>query len=224
MAKSCIACGKNIGLLGVRIPLLGTDDLVICSDCFDKMPPVLNDLYQKRIFPTKSELLTIKNEVIQQLRISNYNQDTINVVTKYLDDKINEIQPRSMLKRNDILINIVVASIGRAAVYNCDEIANINQAVALVRVDYSRINQTYLMTYLNSAQAIEMYGKMKKGGARDNLSLQNIADLQIPVAPMELQNQFADFVEQTDKSKLAVQQSIAELEELKKSLMQKYFG
>ena len=69
-----------------------------------------------------------------------------------------------------------------------------------------------------------MYGKMKKGGARDNLSLQNIADLQIPVAPMELQNQFADFVEQTDKSKLAVQQSIAELEELKKSLMQKYFG
>ena len=88
MAKSCIACGKNIGLLGVRITLLGTDDLVICSDCFDKMPPVLNDLYQKRIFPTKSELLTIKNEVIQQLRISNYNQDTINVVTKYLDDKI----------------------------------------------------------------------------------------------------------------------------------------
>lgn len=88
MAKNCLACGKNIGLLTVRIPLLGNDDLVICSDCFDKMPPIINELYQKRIFPTKSELLTIKNEVIQQLRISNYNQDTINVVTKYLDDKI----------------------------------------------------------------------------------------------------------------------------------------
>lgn len=120
---------------------------------------------------------------------------------KYLDDKINEIQPRSILKRNDILINIVGASIGRAAVYDCDEVANINQAVALVRVDYSQINQTYLMAFLNSPQAIEMYGKMKKGGARDNLSLQNIADLQIPVAPMELQNQFATFVKQTDKSK-----------------------
>ena len=128
---------------------------------------------------------------------------------KYLDDKINEIQPRSILKRNDILINIVGASIGRAAVYSCDEIANINQAVALVRVDYSQINQTYLMTYLNSAQAIEMYGKMKKGGARDNLSLQNIADLQIPVASMELQNQFATFVEQTDKSKLCGMMEVA---------------
>ena len=73
---------------------------------------------------------------------------------KYLDDKINEIQPRSILKRNDLLINIVGASIGRAAVYDCDEIANINQAVALVRVDYSQINQTYLMAFLNSPQAI----------------------------------------------------------------------
>ena len=143
---------------------------------------------------------------------------------KYLDDRINEIQPRSILQRNDILINIVGASIGRAAVYDYDEIANINQAVALVRVDYSKINQTYLMTFLNSPQAIEMYGKMKKGGARDNLSLQNIADLQIPVAPMELQLRFATFVEQTDKSKLAVQQSLDKMELLKKSLMQQYFG
>ena len=143
---------------------------------------------------------------------------------KYLDNKINEIQPRSMLKRNDILINIVGASIGRATVYDCDEVANINQAVALVRVDYSQINQTYLMTFLNSPQAIEMYGKMKKGGARDNLSLQNIADLQIPVASIDLQNQFAAFVEQTDKSKFEIQKSLEKLETLKKALMQKYFG
>lgn len=143
---------------------------------------------------------------------------------KYLDAKINEIQPRSILKKNDILINIVGASIGRAAIYNCDEIANINQAVALVRADYSQINQTYLMTYLNSTQALEMYGKMKKGGARDNLSLQNIADLQIPVASMELQQQFATFVKQTDKSKLAVQQSLDKMETLKNSLLQKFFG
>ena len=143
---------------------------------------------------------------------------------KYLDDKINGIQPRSILKRNDILINIVGASIGRAAVYDCDEVANINQAVALVRVDYSRINQTYLMAFFNSPQAIEMYGKMKKGGARDNLSLQNIADLQIPVAPMELQNQFAAFVKHTNKLKSEIQKGLEKLELLKKALMQKYFG
>lgn len=88
MAKQCISCGKNIGLLTVRITLSGNEDLVICADCFEKMPSILNDLYQKRIQPTKTELLTIKEEVIQQLKTSNYNQDTINVVAKFLDDRI----------------------------------------------------------------------------------------------------------------------------------------
>ena len=128
---------------------------------------------------------------------------------KYLDNKINEIQPRSVLKRNDVLINIVGASIGRAAIYDCDELANINQAVALVRVDFSLINQTYLMTYLNLPQAMEMYRQMKKGGARDNLSLKNISDLRIPNAPIDLQNEFANFVKEIDKSKF-VQQNINE--------------
>ena len=42
--------------------------------------------------------------------------------------------------------------------------------------------------------------------------------------PIDEQNQFAAFVEQTDKSKLAVQQGLEKLETLKKSLMQQYFG
>ena len=42
--------------------------------------------------------------------------------------------------------------------------------------------------------------------------------------PIALQEQFAAFVEQTDKSKLAVQKGLQELEILKKSLMQQYFG
>ena len=44
------------------------------------------------------------------------------------------------------------------------------------------------------------------------------------VPPINLQNQFAAFVEQTDKSKLAIKQSLEKLETLKKSLLQKYFG
>lgn len=44
MAKSCVSCGKNIGMLGVRISLLENEDRVICAECFQKMPPVLDDL------------------------------------------------------------------------------------------------------------------------------------------------------------------------------------
>lgn len=143
---------------------------------------------------------------------------------KYLNNRINEIQPRSILRRNDILINIVGASIGRAAVFESDELANINQAVALVRIDTKKLNLKFLTTFLNSSRALELYSAMKKGGARDNLSLKNIADLPIPAVPITLQKRFADYLFQTEKSKLTIQQSLDKLEMLKKAMMQKYFG
>ena len=72
---------------------------------------------------------------------------------------------------------------------------------------------------------IQDYNAVAKSGAAQPFV--SYKDLDAPVAnipPLELQNRFAAFVEQTDKSKLAVQQSIDQLETLKKSLMQKYFG
>ena len=51
-----------------------------------------------------------------------------------------------------------------------------------------------------------------------------ISELPIPLVDLALQEKFAAFVEQTDKSKLAIQESLAKLETLKKSLMQQYFG
>lgn len=52
----------------------------------------------------------------------------------------------------------------------------------------------------------------------------DLARLKVPTPPISLQKSFLDFVAQVDKSKLAVQQSLNELETLKKSLMQQYFG
>lgn len=51
-----------------------------------------------------------------------------------------------------------------------------------------------------------------------------LANYKVSLPPISLQNQFADFVHQLDKSKMAVQKSLDELETLKKSLMQTYFG
>ena len=51
-----------------------------------------------------------------------------------------------------------------------------------------------------------------------------LENYQVSLPPMILQQQFAAFVAQVDKSKLAVQKGLQELETLKKSLMQQYFG
>lgn len=62
------------------------------------------------------------------------------------------------------------------------------------------------------------------GGLTKYLTLKILGELEFIVPPMDKQNEFTAFVEQTDKSKLAIQESLAELETLKKALMQKYFG
>ena len=60
--------------------------------------------------------------------------------------------------------------------------------------------------------------------AQKNINLQILAELKIINPPLLLQNDFASFVQQIDKSKFAVQKSLEKAETLYKSLMQEYFG
>jgi len=141
---------------------------------------------------------------------------------KFLEEKFNEVQGRSILKRGDILINIVGASIGRAAVYMLDKVANINQAVALVRVQEG-MNKQFLNFYLNCPKAIILYTQMQVDVARANLSLKNINDLPILCPPISLQNQFAQIVTKIEEQKSLVQKALDESQYLFDSLMSEYF-
>lgn len=62
------------------------------------------------------------------------------------------------------------------------------------------------------------------GIAMMHLTKSDMEKTEFIVPPIALQEQFAAFVEQTDKSKLAIQKSLEKLETLKKALMQQYFG
>lgn len=65
---------------------------------------------------------------------------------------------------------------------------------------------------------------MAVGQTMPNLNVPIVSNFQIIKPPMEVQKSYYDFVEQMDKLKLEVQKALSELETLKKSLMQKYFG
>ena len=143
---------------------------------------------------------------------------------KYVEDAFNEKQKSSMIQKGDYLINIVGASIGRAAQFNMDCKANMNQAAALVRIKDNTISDNYLLYYLNSDKAQMMYNSMKSDTGRANLSLQDIANLEILVPDLTLQVKFASFVEEIDKSRSRIQKSLEASQELFDSLMQEYFG
>ena len=66
--------------------------------------------------------------------------------------------------------------------------------------------------------------EMSSGTAYAALTISALKEMMVYDVPHAEQEQFAAFVEQTDKSKLAVQKGLQELEILKKSLMQQYFG
>ena len=78
----------------------------------------------------------------------------------------------------------------------------------------------YTVLLLNT----EYLNSLGRGATFKEISKSIVENIRIPVPSIELQKQFTAFVEQTDKSKLAIQQSLDKLETLKKSLMQEYFG
>lgn len=81
------------------------------------------------------------------------------------------------------------------------------------------INMIFLMSYLNYRDISDWV----TGIDQKKLNRANMDKIPVGLPPIELQNQFAAFVEQTDKSKSAVKQVLEKAETLKKALMQEYF-
>ena len=117
---------------------------------------------------------------------------------KYVEAKFNEIEPRSILKRNDILMNIVGASIGRTAIYELDESANINQAVCLIRLSkkMNPLLHSFALHFFNNPLCVSLMFSKQVDNARANLSMGNIAKFTIPLPPLPEQARIVAKVDQ----------------------------
>lgn len=130
---------------------------------------------------------------------------------------------RSKVYPGDVLMNIVGPPLGKfSIVTNQYPEWNVNQAVAIFRAKRNVIPQ-YLMFALMQPDILRPFLKQAVGIRQLNISLEQCRNLKFPLPPFSLQEHFADFVKQTEKSKLMVKKSLEKLEILKKSLMQKYF-
>ncbi|CWK69680.1 type I restriction-modification system%2C S subunit [Streptococcus pneumoniae] len=96
---------------------------------------------------------------------------------------------------------------------------NVDTAFGLEPV-LEKINSEYLFYFCQ----LYNFEKLNKAVTIPSLTKSDLLKILLPLPPLALQNEFADFVAQVDKSQLAIQKSLEELETLKKSLMQEYFG
>ncbi len=88
----------------------------------------------------------------------------------------------------------------------------------------TNVSSCYICHYINSSHGKKYVSGTKVGVAQQNFGAKVLAKMPVIVPPIELQNQFAAFVERVDQQKQTVQQSLEKLELMKKALMQEYFG
>lgn len=147
---------------------------------------------------------------------------------KYYDEEFRDKVKNIFLQQGDILINSTgTGTLGRAMNFNVNDNIKyvVDSHVTVLRVIYEYINSIYLTNLLEFSNIQDtIYKKCVNGSTNQiELSVIKFAEYSIIVPPIQLQNQFADFVNKVDKLKFEMESSLKELENNFNSLMQRAF-
>ena len=141
------------------------------------------------------------------------------------EDKFAELESNDLVPTaNDILVTSR-GTIGRCYIIKAsDKFYFQDGMVTWLKQKGFDIEPIYVSMLFAANSFSELLDKATNKTTVHYISIDKLAAIPIPVPPIELQKQFTAFVEQAYKSKFAVQQQLMELETLKESLMQEYFG
>ena len=143
---------------------------------------------------------------------------------KYIDIDDNELE-KYIVKKGDVLFNRTnsIELIGKTCVFELDEPMIIAGYIIRVRLK-NNILPIYLSTFLNSSYGKTLLRGMAKGAVNQaNINAQELKSIKVHVPPIELQNEFAEFVTKIDSIRSKMEASLSELEDNFNSLMQKAF-
>ncbi len=132
------------------------------------------------------------------------NEITYNAEKFISEETYDELYKRTPIEIGDIVLS-TVGSYGHPAVVKSDRKFLFQRHIAYLKPISSVINSIYLHSAILSNDAQRQIDERVKGIAQKTLNLSEIRKITVPVPPLALQEQFATFVEQTDKSKLCAQ-------------------
>ena len=148
-----------------------------------------------------------------------------NIMTGFTEYVLEDAPSRAQqhIRKGDIIVSTVRPNLKNVAItgYDYDNLVA-SSGFCVLRAE--KCLPSYLMAVVCSDDFTDAMTKVVTGANYPAIKDSDVKNYVVPNPPVELQEQFAAFVEQTDKSKLAIQQSLDKLELLKKALMQKYFG
>ena len=144
---------------------------------------------------------------------------------KRIDVPENELG-KCTVRRGDVLFNRTNSKelVGKTCVYDRDEMMVLAGFVIRVRVN-DLVLPEFLSAFLNTDFSKRtLLGMCKAAIGQANINAQEMQNIGIYIPPIELQREFVQFKNQTDKSKVVVQKALDEAQTLFDSLMQEYFG
>lgn len=153
------------------------------------------------------------------IRSGDINVDDIidyNNVLFIRDDVHNNQLKGSQLQKGDLLIAIVGATIGQVAVFNDEREANINQALAMVRLDPSKAIPQYVKLYFLTKLGQAELDRLKRPVARANINLDEIRSIRIVLPSIEKQIEAIQVWEKAILEKQKLEKQVVELLDLAK--------
>lgn len=126
----------------------------------------------------------------------------------------------SKVQNGDIMIAIVGATIGQVGIYHSSREANINQAIALVRLK-DGYNPEYIKEVIKSSIGQLNLDRLKRPVARANINLEEISSMLIPVPEIEIQNEIVKSVVSIRQQAKRLQKEGVELLEIAKQEIEK---
>lgn len=127
---------------------------------------------------------------------------------KYIDRSIGDGFKKTELYGDELLITVR----GTTGITALTDIRfngmNVTRGIAVVRYDRNKINPVYLNAYLNTDESQRYIQEHTRGATLQQINLSDLRVQQIMVPPLALQEQMAAFIEQTDKSKVVVQDEV----------------
>lgn len=165
------------------------------------------------------------NTGIPFILVSNLSNNVITYNTeKFINEETyNELIKRTPIEIGDVLLS-TVGSYGHPAIVTENKKFLFQRHIAYMKPKHDLVNSVYLHSALLSSDIQQQIEDKVKGIAQKTLNLSEIRKIVLPLPSIDEQNQFADFVQQVDKSKSAIKKSLEETQILFDSLMQKYFA
>lgn len=139
------------------------------------------------------------------------------------EEDYNKINQRSKVDVGDILMPMI-GTVGKPVIVDSQKKFAIKNVALIKFRENSAVVNSFIKVLLESDYFDREVINKVRGGTQKFISLGDIRKLNICLPPIKLQNQFAAFVNEIDKSKSAVKKALDETQLLFDSLMQEYFG